>query len=113
MGLPEESRRGSRSRDVVSLVIDDALTLSTELASPDIELAWKGRETPEIDEADDVRPPRRCKSFSKWFDGGRRSGNRAWTRVLMSEGLTTMNGWTSTVSRGEVMALAGRRTGFD
>jgi hypothetical protein len=48
-----------------------------------------------------------------WLDDGRRSGKRALTKVMMSDGERTIKGWTSTVSSGEVMAFAGRRIGFE
>jgi hypothetical protein len=48
------------SRDVVSLVIEDALALRMELASPmDAAFVRKGIEIPEMDEAEDASPVRR------------------------------------------------------
>ena len=40
----------------MSLVIEEALMLSTELASPEAEFVWNGRETADIDDADEARP---------------------------------------------------------
>ena len=66
-----------------------------------------------MDDADDAIPPRRSASLLRWLDEGRRSGKRVLTKTMISAGQRTMNGWTSTVSRGEVMALAGSRMGLE
>lgn len=106
------SNRGSR--DVVSLVMDDALALRIELASVvAVEALRNGIEIPDMDDADEATPPRRSASLFRWLDDGRRSGNNVWTKVMISEGQSTMNGCTSTVSRGDVMAFAGSRIGFE
>lgn len=106
------SKRGSL--EVVSLVMEDALALRIELASVAVAEALRnGIDTPDIDDADDAMPPRRSTSLFRWLDDGRRSGKRVLTKVMMSDGQSTMKGCTSTVSRGEVMALAGRRMGFE
>src|SRR5690242_17542407 len=106
------SRRGSL--DVVSLVMEDALALRTELASVAVAEALRnGIETPDMEEADEAIPPRRSASLFKWLDDGRRSGKSVWTKVMISDGHSTINGCTSTVSRGDVMALAGRRMGLE
>lgn len=104
----------SGSLEVVSLVIEDALALRIELASVAVADALRnGIEIPDMDDADDARPPRRSASLFRWLDDGRRSGNNVLTKVMMSEGQSTINGCTSTVSRGEVIALAGRRMGLE
>jgi hypothetical protein len=98
----------------VSLVIEDALALRIELASVAVADALRnGIEIPDMEDADDAMPPRRSASLFRWLDDGRRSGKSVLTKVTMSDGQSTMNGWTSTVSRGEVMALAGRRMGLE
>lgn len=94
--------------------MDEALALRIELASPvEAGVARKGIERPETDDADEASPVRRWLSLSKWLDGGRRSGNNVLTKVMMSDGQMTMKGCTSTVSRGEVIAFAGSRTGLE
>jgi hypothetical protein len=50
----------SGSRDVVSLVIEEALALSIELASPaEAAFGRKGIETADMDEAEEASPVRR------------------------------------------------------
>lgn len=94
--------------------MEEALALRIELASVmEAAALRKGTDIPDIDDADDARPARRWLSLSMWLDEGRRSGKRALTKVTMSAGERTIKGWTSTVSRGEVMALAGSRMGFE
>jgi hypothetical protein len=92
--------------------MDDALALRIELASP-VEAARKGMERPDTDDADEASPVRRWLSLSTWLDGGRRSGNSVLTKVVISDGQMTMKGCTSTVSRGDVIAFAGSRTGLE
>lgn len=46
--------------------MEDALALRMELASPaEAEFVLKGIDTPEIDEAEEASPVRRCTSLSK------------------------------------------------
>jgi hypothetical protein len=94
----------------MSLVAEDALMLNTELASPGVELVLKGMEMPEIDDAVEACPLR-VKSKSVWLEDGRRSGNSAFTTVMMSRGDMMRNGCTSLVSLGDVTAFAGSRMG--
>jgi hypothetical protein len=94
--------------------MDEALALRIELASVTEAAALRnGTDIPDIEEADEARPVRRWLSLSMWLDDGRRSGKRALTKVTMSAGESTMNGWTSTVSLGDVMAFAGSKMGFE
>ena len=51
-----------------------------------------GIEIPDMDDADEVMPPRRSASLFSWLDDGRRSGKSVLTRVTMSDGQSTMNG---------------------
>lgn len=102
---------------MVSLAMEEALMLRMELPSPnDGAFACKESpekpERPEMEEAPEARPLRGI-SVSVGPEDGRRSGKRAVTRVMISLGEMTMNGCTSTVSRGEVIAFAGRRTGLE
>jgi hypothetical protein len=93
--------------------MEEALALRIELASPvEAAVLRKGIDTAEMDEAEEPSPVRRWPSLSMWLDEGRRSGKSVLTRVIISDGQRTMKGCTSTVSRGEVMALAGRRIGL-
>lgn len=83
----------SGSREVWSLVIEEALALRIELASVTEAAALRnGTDIPDMEDAEEVRPVRRWLSLSMWLDDGRRSGNRALTRVTMSAGDKTMNG---------------------
>jgi hypothetical protein len=74
----------------MSLVIDDALWLRIELPSPGVDVARKGIEIPEMEEAAEASP-RREGSFSGG-DPGRRSGKRELTRVMISDGQMTRKG---------------------
>jgi len=85
--------------------------VSIELASPGVDPLGKGTETPDIEDAAEASPAREV-FLSSMADEGRRSGKRVLASVTMSEGDKTTNGWTSTVSRGEVIAFAGKRTGL-
>lgn len=94
--------------------MDEALALRMELASViDAAALRNGTDMPDIEEADDARPARRWLSLSMWLDEGRRSGKSALTSVMISAGERTIKGCTSTVSLGEVIALAGSKMGFD
>jgi hypothetical protein len=95
--------------------MEDALALKIELASVAVNEALRNgiMETPDMDDADDAIPPRRSASLLRWLDDGRRSGKRVLTKTIISAGQRTMNGCTSTVSRGEVMALAGSKMGLE
>jgi hypothetical protein len=67
-------------------------------------------EIPEMEDADERNP---WISLEREPDNGRFSGNRALTMVTRSDGPRTRYGWTSTVSRREVMDLAGRSFALD
>lgn len=114
--MPPVSNNGSL--EVVSLVTDEPLLLRMESDSSPFfkgDLVWIGNENPENPEKDDEadRRPFRCIFFSREPENGRLSGNRAFTRVTISDGQITKKGWISTVSRGEEMVFASERNGFD
>lgn len=99
---------------VVSLITDDPLVLMIEaLSNPprggagvDIEAEF----VPEIDDAPDLNPVKWSREREP--EAGRRSGKRAFTMVIRSEGPRTRYGWTSTVSRKDVIDLAGTSFAF-
>ena len=87
--------------------------LRTELPSPGVEAAGIAMDKPEMDDVAEGTPTlEKMELLSIWFEGGRRSGNKPLTSVMISDGQRTMKGWTSTVSRGDEMALAGRSAGL-
>jgi hypothetical protein len=84
-----------------------------ELPSPGVDVAARnGMDMPETEEADEASPLLE-KSFSMDDEFGRRSGKRELTRVMISDGQITKNGWTSRVSFGEVTVFAGSKTGLE
>ena len=73
--------------------MEEALALRMELASvAAAEALRNGIEIPDMDDADDAMPPRRSASLFRWLEDGRRSGKSVLTRVMMSDGQSTMNG---------------------
>jgi len=123
-------RSGSREV-VISLIVEEPLLLTTEALSKGSREADIGMRTEDVVEVVDVvdvadvadvaditedatdRMLLKCMSFAKELETGRFSGKSAFTMVIKSEGPSTRYGWTSAVSRKEVMDLAGKSLAFD